>query len=334
LKILIIGGTRFLGRLLVITALVRGHRVTLFNRGKSNPDLFPEIERIIGDRDGELNKLNGRKWDAVIDTCGYYPRVVKASAKTLAKSAKHYTFISTISVYGDLSKAGVGESSPVGRTKDETVEEIREDTYGPLKAICERIVQEHFPNKALVIRPGLIVGPYDLSDRFTYWVHRVSRGGKILAPKPENYQVQYIDVRDLSEWIIDLIEKNQIGAYNGIGPNYRLTMKQFLSKCRDVSQSDGEFIWVRKKFLKDKGVQGWVDLPIWIDDPKFIGLMKTDCDRAFKSGLKMRPLEDTIRDTLDWCRTRPEDYKWRAGLEARREKKLIKEWSAESQSPD
>ncbi len=327
MKIIIIGGTRFLGRYLVESALDRNHEVTLFNRGQSNPELYPDIKQIHGDRDGELDKLKGQTWDAVIDTCCYYPRIVSASAEFLADKAGHYTFISSISVYGDLSKPGVNEQSPVGIIEDTTIEEITEDSYGPLKALCEQVVEKQFPDKTLVIRPGLIVGPFDLSDRFTYWVNRISKGGKVLVPKPKDYKMQYIDVRDLSDWIIRMIEDEKIGIFNGIGPDYKLTMQDFLDNCKKILKSDAELIWVSEKFLKENKVENWTDLPIWINDKKYQGMLQTDCQKAFSNGLKFRLFEDTIKDTLKWCLSRPKDYQWKAGLSFEREAELLEKWN-------
>ncbi len=327
MKILIIGGTRFLGRYLVESALNRNHEVTLFNRGQSNSDLYPDIEQIHGDRDGELDKLNGHTWDAVIDTCGYYPRIVSASAKFLSDKVKHYIFISSISVYADLSKPGVNENSPVGTMDDATIEEITEDSYGPLKALCEQVVEKQFPDTNLVIRPGLIVGPHDLSDRFSYWIHRINKGGKVLAPEPKDYNVQYIDVRDLSDWIIRMIENKLIGTFNGIGPNHKLTMLDFLNKCREILNSETEFVWVNQQFLEENKVENWTDLPIWIIEKKYAGMMLTSCAKAFTNGLIFRPLEDTIKDTFNYCQTRPKDYQWKAGLSAEREAELLNKWN-------
>ena len=182
MNLLILGGTVFLGRHLVEAALARGHAVTLFNRGQHNPDLFPEVERLRGDRDGDLQALEGRRWDAVVDTCGYVPRVVRASAEMLAPNVDHYTFISSISVYADTSKPGIDEQAPVGTLDDPTTEEVTGESYGPLKALCEQAAEAAMPGRVLNIRPGLIVGPHDPTDRFTYWVRRVAEGGEVLAP--------------------------------------------------------------------------------------------------------------------------------------------------------
>lgn len=206
MKILVLGGTRFLGRHIVEAALAGGHDITLFNRGQNNPDLFPEVEKLRGNRDGDLSALQGRQWDAVIDTCGFVPRIVQASAALLADSVRHYTFISSISVYADFSKPAMNENAPVGTMQDESIEEITAETYGPLKALCERTAEKAMPGRVLHIRPGYIVGPFDPTDRFTYWPRRVATGGEMLAPGRPDSQIQFVDVRDLANWIIRMVE--------------------------------------------------------------------------------------------------------------------------------
>src|SRR5687768_9007446 len=264
MKILIIGGTRFLGRHLVDSARTRGHEVTLFNRGKSNPALFPQLETILGDREHDLDKLSGRAWDAVIDVAGYVPRIVRLSASRLEGSVGRYVFISSISVYASFSKIGIDESDPVGKIEDESFEEITGESYGPLKALCEKAVQDVYGERALVIRPGLIVGPNDPTDRFTYWPVRVARGGDVLAPEKPGVPVQIIDVRDLSDFIIKLIEENASGIYNATGPDYELTMGAMLKTCKQVSKSDTKFKWASVEFLTEHKVEPWSDMPVWI----------------------------------------------------------------------
>jgi 2'-hydroxyisoflavone reductase len=234
MRILIIGGTRFLGRHLADAALARNHEVTLFNRGKSNPDLFPELETILGDRETEVNKLQqaDRHWDTVIDVAGYLPRIVRLSAEVLKSNVGRYVYISSISVYSNFSKVGINESDPVGKIDDEAPEEITEETYGPLKALCERAVQDIYSERALIIRPGLIVGPHDPTDRFTYWPVRVARGGEVLAPQRPEAPIQIIDVRDLSDFVVKLIEENASGIYNATGPDYELTIGKLLDVSR------------------------------------------------------------------------------------------------------
>jgi nucleoside-diphosphate-sugar epimerase len=326
MKILIIGGTRFLGRHLVNSALTRGHEVSLFNRGKSNPDLFPDIETIIGDREHDIEKLAGRVWDAVIDTCGYFPRIVRLSASSLERSVGRYVFISSISVYPDssLSKIGIDESDPVGKIENESVEEITGETYGPLKALCEKTVQDLYGERGLIIRPGLIVGPNDISDRFTYWPVRLARGGDVLAPEGPAVPVQIIDVRDISDFIIKLIEEHASGIYNATGPDYELTMGAILETCKQVSGSDANFKWASVEFLDQNKVAAWSDMPVWVpDNEENRGFSRMNVSKAINAGLKFRALADTVRDTIAWANTRPAGYEWRAGLKPEREQELL-----------
>ncbi len=326
MKLLIIGGTIFLGRALVESAVGRGHEVTLFNRGKHGSDLFPGTERITGDRDGGLDALEGRSWDAVIDTCGYFPRVVKESAELLKDSAGHYTFISSISAYAGFSQPNIVESSPLGTMEDETQEEVTGENYGPLKVLCEQATERAFPGRTLNIRPGLIVGPHDPSDRFTYWPVRVARGGEVLAPPSED-AIQIIDVRDLAEWNIRMIEQNRVGIYNAVGPDYRLTMRELLETCREISGSDAHFAWTSKEFLDANGVQGWVDLPCWMaEEGDDAGFSNVSYDKAVSDGLTFRPLVEIVRDTLAWASARPADAPLRAGLKPEREQELLALW--------
>ena len=327
MKLLILGGTRFLGRYLVDSARARGHSVTLFNRGKSNPGLFPELETILGDREHDLEKLAGRDWDAVIDVAGYLPRIVRLSATGLERAVGRYVFISSISVYPDaiLNKVGIDESDPVGKLEDETVEEITGETYGPLKALCEKTALDLYGERGLVVRPGLIVGPDDPTDRFTYWPARVARGGEVLAPEKPEVPVQIVDVRDLAEFIIKLIERNASGIYNATGPDYELTFGTMLDVCKQVSRSDASFEWASVEFLEQNKVAAWSDLPVWIpDSEENQGFSRMNVSKAIKAGLKFRPLEDTVRDTLAWAGTRPTDHEWRAGLKPEREQELLK----------
>jgi 2'-hydroxyisoflavone reductase len=326
MKILILGGTKFLGRHLVDAALARGHEVTLFNRGKTDPNLFPNLETIIGDREHDIEKLSDREWDAVIDVAGYLPRIVRLSAERLAQSGnvKRYVFISSISVFADFKKVGMNESDPVGKLEDESIEEITGETYGPLKALCEKAVQEIYRDRALIIRPGLIVGPHDPTDRFTYWPMRVKRGGDMITPDKPQTPIQIIDVRDLSEFIIKLIEENASGIYNATGPDHELMMGEFLDACKLMSGSVATFHWASAEFLKEHDVAPWSDMPVWIPDTEEdAGFSRVDVSKAFQAGLKFRPLEETIRDTIAWAETRPEDHEWRAGLNPTKEKILL-----------
>jgi len=324
MKTLIIGGTKFLGRHLVEAALAAGHEVTLFNRGKTNPTLFPNLETILGDREQDIEKLSGRQWDAAIDVTGYVPRIVRLSAQALEKSVKRYVFISSVSVYQDFKKAGMDESYPVGKLEDESVEEITDEMYGPLKALCENVVQEIYGNRALIVRPGLIAGPYDPTDRFTYWPMRVKRGGDMITPDKPQTPVQFIDVRDLAEFIIKLIEDNASGIYHVTGPDYKLFMGEFLDACKLMSGSVATFHWASAEFLKEHEVQPWSDMPVWIPDTEEdAGFARLNISKALQAGVKFRPLEETIRDTIEWAELRPVDHQWRAGLDPDKERILL-----------
>ena len=324
MRILIIGGTRFLGRHLVESALERNHEVTLFNRGKSNPGLFPQLETILGNRETDVNKLEGRIWDAVIDVAGYVPRIVRLSAEVLKENVSRYVFISSISVYADFRKVSIDESDPVGKIEDETVEEITGETYGPLKALCEQTVQDIYSQRALIIRPGLIVGPHDPTDRFTYWPVRVARGGDVLAPQKPEAAIQIVDVRDLSEFILKLIEENASGVYNATGPDYELTIGRLLEVSKLVTGSDANFKWASVESLNANKVEAWSDMPTWVpDDEEGVGFSRIDISKAIAAGLKFRPLEETVLDTLAWAHTRPPDQEWRAGLTAEREAEVL-----------
>jgi 2'-hydroxyisoflavone reductase len=325
MRILIIGGTRFLGRHLVDAALARRHEVTLFNRGKTNPGLFPQLETILGDREKDVNRLQGHIWDAVIDVAGYFPRIVRLSAEVLEPIVSRYVFISSVSVYADFRKIGIDESYPVGKIEGEAVEEITGETYGPLKALCEKVVQETFGGeRALIIRPGLIVGPHDPTDRFTYWPVRVARGGDVLAPQKPEALTQIIDVRDLSDFIIKLIEDNASGVYNATGPDYELTLGNLLQVSKQISGSDANFRWASVDFLNQNKVEAWSDMPAWIPDTEEdTGFARVDISKAIQAGLRFRPLEETLRDTLEWAKTRPADHEWKAGLTAEREAEVL-----------
>jgi len=332
MRFLILGGTRFLGRHLVDAALAREHDVTLFTRGQSGPDLYPQLERLRGDRDPNvspgLTALEGRVWDAVVDTSGYVPRFVGASADLLSRSVTHYTFISSISAYQDFARAGIDETYPTGTLEDETVEQITGDTYGPLKALCERAVELRFPGRTLVVRPGLIVGPHDPTDRFTYWPVRVARGGEVLAPNGPQLATQVIDARDLAEWTIRQAEAFTAGLFNATGPEQPLGLGTVLETCRTVSGADATFTWVEEPFLLERNVKYWQDLPAVLPegDPKYAGMSRIDVSKAIDAGLTFRPLADTVRDTLAWHATRPPDTPLKAGLAPERERQLLDEW--------
>ncbi len=330
MNILILGGTRFLGRALVRSAQHHGHTLTLFNRGKANPQLFPELERITGDRAADLSLLQGRKWDAVIDTCGYEPAVVRRSAQLLSAAVDRYVFISTISVYGDFSQPEITEAAALARLPLGADETFSMENYGPLKALCEQVVENALPGRALTIRPGLIVGEYDPTDRFSYWPWRVAQGGQVLAPGRPAYSTQFIDVRDLAEWILRLVETRQTGIFHATGPRSPLPMGDLLETCRQVSGGGAHIAWLSEEFLLANEVKPWTELPLWLpeSDPTLAGMNRVDIHKALESGLAFRPLEDTVRSTLGWVNSRPAGYTWQAGLSRDREAELLQKAAA------
>lgn len=323
LRILILGGTGFIGPHQVRYAQERGHTVTLFNRGKTNPEIFKDtksVETIQGDRNGGLSALAGRKWDVVLDTSGYVPRLVRDAAVALKDVATRYVFISSVSVYRDMTKP-LDEESPTAELPagtDPTIEKVDEKTYGPLKVLCEREVQAAFGKRALIVRPGYIVGPRDKSDRFTYWPLRVARGGDVLAPGTAEDPVQVIDVRDLGDWLVTLMVQGDGGLFNAVGPRGVLTMGQLLAACKAVTKSDARFVWMGADALQAAGILD--KIPIWVP-PSDIGMSKVSTKRAVERGLTYRSLESTLRDTLAWFRTLPADRqaKLRAGLSPQEE---------------
>lgn len=338
MNLLILGGTVFLGRHLVDAALAVGHQVTLFNRGQHGAELFPQVEKLRGDRDGGLDALAGRRWDAVIDTCGYVPRLVRASAELLAGSAQHYTFISSISVYRDLDQAPVDESSPVGVLADTSVEEITGETYGPLKALCEQAAEAALPGRVLHVRPGLIVGPHDPTDRFTYWPWRVVQGGDVLAPGRPQRRVELIDGRDLAAWILRMVEARRTGVYNATGPAHELTMGDLLAACQRAAGHRATLTWVDEAFLLANGVAPWSELPLWLPEADN-GVMAVDCRRASAAGLTFRPLAETVQDTLAWLRAERVpahgdlgSVPLRAGMARARERELLAAWQTQGSS--
>ena len=317
MRLLLLGGPRFLGRAVTEAALAAGHEVTFFNRGQTHPELYPEVERLAGDRAGELDALRGRSWDAVVDTCGYLPEVVRASASALADSGT-YCFVSSISVYRDFTKVN-DEESPVAELGDLPADEVTNESYGPLKALCEGAARNVFGGRALVVRPGLIVGPYDPTGRFTYWPHRIARGGEVLAPAPPESQTQVIDVRDLGAWIVDLCSRGVDGTYNATHPG--VSWRVLLDTCREVASSEAEITWVSPEFLVEQEVGEWMELPLWLVDPSLVYADRVDVSRAINAGLTFRPLAETVRGTLD--EAEPTDA---AGLAPVREATLLEAW--------
>lgn len=336
LDLLILGGTRFLGPALVQSARRRGHKLTLFNRGLSNPNLFPDIERLTGDRDPDkdagLSALKGRKWDAVIDTSGYFPRLAKSSAQLLSDAVEQYVFISTISVYALNGAKSINENSPVGTIEDETIENITNETYGPLKALCEKAVEETLPGRTTIIRPGLIVGPRDPTLRFTYWPMRISHGGEVLAPGDGKDPVQFIDARDLADFSIHCVEQGHTGVYNAAGPGCELTMAEMVHGCKAATSACVNFTWVSQAFLAEQNVSPWTNLPVWVPrDGDSASLSAVSISRSMEKGLKFRPLARTAGDTAEWFETLPKEARENLlsgpfGLKPEREAAILKTW--------
>lgn len=326
MNLLILGGTVFLGRHLVDAGVAAGHKVTTFNRGNNRLPEQADIEQITGDRGQNLDRLAGRKWDAVIDTCGYTPDVVAASCEALKDAVETYVFMSSISAYQDFRSIGMDETAPL-RVKPEG----GEDDYGSLKAACEKEVARVLGDRGVSIRAGLIVGPYDSTDRFTYWPTRVGKGGKVLAPGDPESQLQFIDVRDLSQWIVKLIAAGTTHgtdrhiAYNATGPDYGLSMKHFLEECKAATGSDAEFVWMSDTELESAKVESFSEMPLWIpqSNEDFRGFMKVDCTKAHLKGLTYRRLADTIRDTRAWDAARGASAPRKAGLSSQREEELL-----------
>lgn len=334
-NLLILGGTRFVGRHITEAALARGHRVTLFNRGQSDPTPDLDVEQLRGNRDGDLAALRGRRWDAAIDVSGYVPRIVRASAELLAPAVAHYTFISTGSVYAPARPGSrVDEQTPTKTIDDETREDFQSpDAYGALKALCERAVERAVPGRVFVPRLSLVVGPRDPTDRFTYWPRRVARGGAVLAfDGPDRAVIPFIDARDIARWVVESVEVKRTGTFN-VGGKIGMTIGAVVEISRSVSRvRDASFVWVSEAFLLEHGVKPWTELPLWVprDREDLTGL---DSTKALREGLRLRPLADTTADTLAWDAGRPPDRAPAAGLAADREAELLRLWDQKGASP-
>jgi 2'-hydroxyisoflavone reductase len=318
-RLLVLGGTAFLGRAVVEEALAGGHDVTLFTRGRTSPDLFPEAERLRGDRDaGDLAALGGREWDAVVDTSGYVPRVVRESARLLAGSVGHYAFVSSISVYRPGMPAGYDETWPVVELDDPAVEEVRGDTYGGLKALCERAVEEELDGRCLHVRAGLIVGPHDPTGRFTYWARRLARGGDVLLPAPPGRPFQVVDVRDLAAWILRAAGARLAGAITATAPVRPFA--DLVEAGRAATGSDARGAWVDEELLLEQEVREFAELPLWISrGSEFAHFLEADVSRALAAGLTTRPLAETVRAALE--QAEPVDG---VGLAPERERELLR----------
>jgi 2'-hydroxyisoflavone reductase len=330
-KVLVLGGTGYIGPHIVRALLARGHTVTLFNRGKTHTELFPELEKLRGDRDGHLEALANRRWDAVIDPSGFVPRIVKLSADLLAPNVGQYIFMSSISVYKSFAVAGMDESAPVETLADPTNEDVKEN-YGALKALSEHAAERAMPGRVANIRAGLIIGPGDPTGRFTHWPSRLAQGGEVLAPGDGATTVQYIDVRDLAAWLARVVEDRTVGVYNTLGPKELITMKQVVDACNEAGGNQATVTWVDADFLEKNGVQGWSDMPLWLPPAgDFAAIGKMSNARAVAKGLTFRPILDTAKDTLAWLATVPEAERAKlasTGISRDREEKVLAAWKA------
>ncbi len=330
LRILVLGGTGFIGPHLVQHALDRGHTLTLFNRGRTNTHLFPEVEKLVGDRSNDLEALRGHTWDVVIDNSASRPTWVRASAQLLKDSANSYLFTSTRSVYSDFSEIGLNEETGKVFDHDLSMTDQEEELgYGPRKSLCERQAMRAFPDRTLIVRPGLIVGPGDQTDRFTYWPARIDRGGEVLAPGDPTNPVMFIDVRDLAEWYVHLVEQETLGVLNALGPEEPLSFERMLDGIQGVTTNPVSFTWANTDFLLEREVRPYSDMPLWMparDDR--VGFNRWDLSRPHAAGLKYRPLAVTARDTLVFHKSRPleRQQELRAGISAERETELLAEW--------
>lgn len=326
-RLLILGGTRFLGPHMVDEARRRGWRVTLFNRGKSNPDLFDDVEQLQGDRaKSDLSALEGRSFDAVIDTSAYYPRVVREVLEVIDTRIDHYVFISTISVYADFGQVGLDEDSELATVDDPSTEEVTGETYGGLKVLCERAASEYHSGPLTIIRPGIVAGPRDHTDRFTYWPVRTERGGQMAVPGSRQDPVQYIDVRDLARWTLDTLDRTIVGTFNAVVPDGMVSMGELVEACREAVDEPAKPVWLDEDFLVDHDAAG--DFPMWTaPSGEQRGIFTVSSERAVEAGMKVRPVDDTVADTLEWFHTLPDERQQalKAGPSAERERALLQD---------
>jgi len=333
LRILILGGTQFLGVHVTELALARGHTVTLFNRGRTNPTLFPQVEKLRGDRNGRLDALKGRSWDAVIDDSGYVPRHVRLSAELLAPVIRQYLYVSSISAYASFRQPN-DEQSPLGTLADPNVEEVNNSTYGPLKALCEQAAQSALPGRVTIVRPAIIAGPDDPTDRFTYWPARAALGGEMLVPGTASELIQFIDVRDVARFMVDALERHILGIFNVASPPGRFTMGSLISACiataKEVTHPSPAptATWVPPDFLEMHDPAFPSDTPIWVPPGEDAAFAQISATRALKAGLRITPIEQTVRDTLRWHLSRPrsEQVHLKVGLPRSREQELLSAW--------
>lgn len=336
LRILMLGGTRFIGIHMTRLALERGHDVTHFTRGRSGLGLFPSVRQLNGDRNGQIDALASGEWDAVIDNSGYVPRHVRLSAELLAPRVRQYVFVSSISVYPDFSVPR-GEDSAVGKLDDETVEKVDGTTYGPLKALCEQAAERAFPGRSTILRPGLIVGPEDNTDRFTYWPARAARGGEFIAPVGPSEAIQVIDARDLAAFALRCIEERTMGVFNLVSAPGQFTIGDLVTESVRAAgrlakpAATPRPLWLPLAFLDAQKIEGWSDLPVWsASRDGEAAFAATPVQRALAAGLSIRPMRSTVTDTLAWHLARPEAQRnaLKAGLSAEREAAALAAWRA------
>lgn len=331
LRILVLGGTNFIGPHQVEYALARGHEITLFNRGRTNPHLFPGVEKLVGDRTGDLRALEGRSWDVVVDNSAINPEWVERSATLLRDACERYVFVSTRSVYADPSQVPMSVAEPVWTYESAGVEPGAERLpYGLAKALAEQRARDAFgPDRTLVFRPGLIIGPGDTTDRFTYWPARIHRGGEVLAPGDGSDPVQIIDARDFGEWLVRMAEAGESGTYNVVGPRTPRPMAELLYGIRAVTTAETTFTWVDADFLIDAGLRPYRELPVWRPARDgWEGFARFDLTPEVEKGLTFRSLADTTSATLEYHFSRPADRQaaLRAGIDAAREEEVLARW--------
>jgi 2'-hydroxyisoflavone reductase len=330
MDILVIGGTKFVGRHLVEAALARGHTVTLFNRGQTAPGLFDAVQEIHGDRDGGIEALGNRGFDAVIDTSGYVPRVVAQSVNHFKDRTGRYLFVSSVSVYPDSAPTPVSEDTGLLELTEPDSEDVMKH-YGALKAVCENVVTNGFGETATIVRPGIVIGPHDPTNRFTYWVTRISRGGTVLGPEPRDQPSQLMDARDLGAFMVDLIEHDVGGTFNATAPETARSLEGTLQIIKEATESDAHIEWVDARFLQEHEIEPWTRLPLWLPEEEGNSLMQADISAALGKGFAYRDLGDSAVDTLRWARgteAPPGD----AGLDPAHESMLLKEWATRSKS--
>ena len=318
MKLLVLGGTQFVGRALVEAALVAGDEVTLFHRGQTNADLFPEVEHVLGDRDGGLAPLESGEWDACIDVSGYLPRLVRDSATLLHNTVDRYVFVSTVSVYADLAVPR-GEDGPLASLEDEMSEEIFGGSYGALKALCEREVTAVYGERAAIVRPGFVIGPYDHTGRFPWWAHRAARGGEMIVPASLARAFQAIDTRDLAEFLQLRARSPLTGIFNATGPVPPVTMLDLVAAAASASDADLNVEVIDDAFLTSQGIEE--EFPLWADDPDWVAWAQVDVSKAIQAGLRFRPIEETVAATLAETTT-----KEGIGLDPAREAELLTAW--------